>query len=247
VGIAHQSPIIFFILTMFLKTLPKIPHQIKVGLFTIFSFFIFNNNAHADSPLTSTDIASAYDDIAIVYQAKNKKKIDQRILNFLLSDAPLDQKAAVINGLGWNIDGQNNGYLFLEGLAKSKGLKVENLSIKNLNYSDKFVLGYLLAMDDYFNVSAINSESPILLLRITPLELLNSVALELPDNFTAHFIRALVDAQVNFDNAKNWCNVYQVHQLVLNTFPPSQRNLRFSAVENVMSYINLYKDYCQEN
>lgn len=96
-------------------------------------------------------------------------------------------------------------------------------------------------------ISPIDSNSSILLFRITPLELLNSVALELPNDFTAHFIHALVDAQVNFNDAENWCNVYQIHQLVLNRFPPSQRNLRSCAVENVMSYINLYQDYCQGN
>lgn len=227
--------------------LPKLLDYVKTGLFVILSLFVFNNNAHADSPLTSTDIATAYEDIVMVSRAKNQKKLDDKVLNFLLSDAPLDEKAAVINALGWNFDGQNNGYLFLEGLANSKGLKVENLSIKNLNYSDKFVLGYLLAMDDYFNVSPIDSNSDFPLFKITPLELLNSVALELPDNFTAHFIRALVDAQVNFDNAENWCHVYQVHQLVLNRFPPYQRNLRPGAVDNIMNYISLYRDYCQGN
>lgn len=227
--------------------LRKLSYQLKTGLLTILSVFVFSNNASADSPLTSTDIATAYEDIVIVSRAKNKKKLDYQVLKFLLGNAPLDEKAAVINALGWNFDGQNNAYLFLEGLANAKGLKVENLSIKNLNYSDKFVLGYLLAMDDYFNVSPIDSKSDLPLFKITPLELLNSVALESPDNFTAHFIRALVDAQVNFDDAENWCNVYQIHELVLSRFPPSQRNLRPSAVENVMSYINLYQDYCQGN
>lgn len=213
----------------------------------IVSLFVFNQNAYADSPLTSTDIASAYEDMLIVSRAKSQKKLDGEVLNFLLSDASLDEKAAVINALGWNFDRQNNGYLFLEGLANSKGLSVKDMSLQNLSYSDRFVLGYLLAMDDYFHVSPIDKNSDVPLFKVTPLELLNSVALELPDNFTAHFIRALVEAQVNFDDAENWCNVYQVHQLVLNRFASDKRNLRASAVENVMGYINLYRDYCRGN
>lgn len=216
-----------------------------LGLLSIFSLFLSSNSAKADSPLTSINIANYYQDIDIILTAENTKIIDEKILNFLLSSAPLDEKSAVINALGWNFDGQNNGYLFLEGLAKNKGLKITDLTIEHLNYSDKFVLGYLLAMDDYFNLSPLDQNSNIDLFRMTPLELLTLVALELPDNFTAHFIRALVEGQNNLSNPESWCNIYQVHQLVLNQFPLWKRNLRPLAVENVMDYINLYGEYCQ--
>lgn len=216
-------------------------------LLSIFScLFLFANPAKADSPLTSTNIADYYPEIDLIYTAQSTKKINEKILKFLLSSAPLDEKSAVINALGWNFDGQNNGYLFLEGLAKSKGLNITDLTIEHLNSSDKFVLGYLLAMDDYLYLSPIDRHSSIDLFRISPLELLTSVALELPDNFTAHFIRALVESQQNLANGELWCNIYQSHQLVLNQFPPSQRNLRSLAVENIMEYINLYRKYCQD-
>jgi hypothetical protein len=217
---------------------------IKTIYLTTFSFLLFTNSAYADSPLTSTDIATPYEDIDIVFQVKSNKKFNETVLEFLLTNASLDQKVAVINGLGWNIDGQNNGYLFLEGLAISKGIKIDNLTIQDLNYSDKFVLGYLLAMDDYFNLSPIDINSSNPLFRITPLELLTSVVLELPDDFTAHFILALVQGQISLDNPQHWCNIYQVHELVLREFPPTKRNLRPSAVENIMDYISIYADYC---
>lgn len=217
-----------------------------LGLLSIFSLFLCPNSAYADSPLTSINIADYYQDIDVISTAQNTKKIDKKILNFLLSSAPLDEKSAVINALGWNFDGQNNGYLFLEGLAKSKNLNITDLTIEHLNYSDKFVLGYLLAMDDYLYLSPLDRNSAINLFRVTSLELLTSVAIELPDNFTAHFIRALVEGQNNLANAESWCNIYQSHQLVLNQFPPSQRNLRPLAIENIMDYINLYREYCQD-
>lgn len=216
-----------------------------LGLLSIFSLFLFPNSAKADSPLTSTNIADYYQDIEVVSTAQNTKIMDEKILKFLLSSAPLDEKAAVINALGWSFGGQNNSYLFLNGLAQSKDLEVTELTIEQLNYSDKFVLGYLLAMDDYLYLSPLARNSDTPLFRVTSLELLTSVALELPDNFTAHFIRALVEAQNNLSNAESWCNIYQVHQLVLNQFPLSQRNLRPLAVENIMDYINLYSKYCQ--
>ncbi|WP_017294340.1 hypothetical protein [Geminocystis herdmanii] len=216
-----------------------------LGLLSISSLFLLPNSAKADSPLTSTNIANYYQDIEIISTAQKTKIIDEKILKFLLSKAPLDEKSAVINALGWNFEGQNNSYLFLEGFAKSKGLKINDLTIEQLSYSDKFVLGYLLAMDDYLNLSPLDRNSSISLFKITPLELLTSVALELPDNFTAHFIRALVEGQNNLSNPESWCNIYQIHQLVLNQFPLSERNLRPLAVENIMDYINLYGEYCQ--
>ncbi|BAQ66730.1 hypothetical protein GM3709_3495 [Geminocystis sp. NIES-3709] len=219
-------------------------NKIKTGLISTIFFFLITNSAYADSPLTSTDLANSYEDMTIISIAKNSKKLEKDVLNFLLSEAPLDQKAAVINALGWNFDGQNNGYLFLEGLAKSKGLTINNLTIKDLTSFDKFVLGYLLAMDDYFNLSPIDNNSSLPLFRITPLELLTSVVVELPDDFTAHFVRALVEGQKNLENPQSWCNVYQVHQLVLNQFPPDKRNLRPSAIANIMDYVNLYNEYC---
>jgi hypothetical protein len=216
-----------------------------LGLLSISSLFLLPNSAKADSPLTSTNIANYYQDIEIISTAQKIKIINEKILIFLLSTAPLDEKSAVINGLGWNFEGQNNSYLFLEGLAKSKSLNIKDLTIEHLNYSDKFVLGYLLAMDNYLNLSPLDRNSNIPLFRMNPLELLTTVASELPDNFTAHFIRALVEAQNQLSNPESWCNIYQIHQLVLNQFPLSKRNLRPLAVENIMNYINLYSEYCQ--
>lgn len=205
---------------------------------------VINNSAKADSPLTSTDLATPYQDIEIVSETLNNKKLEKKVLKFLLSDAPLDEKAAVINALGWNFDGQNNASLFLIGLAKSKNIKLSSISLNNLNASDKFVLGYLLAMDDYFDLSPIDKNINQFLGDITPTEFLSQAMSELPDNFTIHFIKSLIEAQKNMESS--WCNVYQLPESVLIKFPENKRNLRQKAIDNVMDYINIYAEYCDK-
>lgn len=217
-------------------------HSLKISVISAVCWLSFSTSAHADSPLTSSDIATSYQDLTIVQQAKNTKELQGKVLNFLLSNAPLDEKAAVINALGWNTSGQNNGYLFLTGLAQSKGMKVNDLSLDDLSAENKFILGYLLAMDDYFNLSPLNPDADQPLWRATPLQLLSMSAYALPNNFTVHFVKSLVEAQANFDTS--WCAVYQAPQSVLKQFPPAKRNLRPQAVEDVMEYINVYADDC---
>jgi hypothetical protein len=215
-------------------------------LFAVASTLIFGQPipARADSPLTSTDLASAYQELPIVALAKEQKAVRGKILYFLLSDAPSDRKAAVINALGWNIEGQENGYLFLEGLASARGMRVQDVTLKDLSSSDRFVLGYLLAMDDYSNLSPLEPESSEPLWSATPLELLSQAAQALPDDFTVHFVRAIVQGQANFSSS--WCSIYLAPQQVLKQFSPQERNMRPSAVAEAMEYLRLYKESCDE-
>src|SRR6478609_8396973 len=55
--------------------------------------------AHADSPLTSVDWASAYAELPAVAKAKTEGL--PAVMPMLLGDQPVDQKLAVINALGW--------------------------------------------------------------------------------------------------------------------------------------------------
>jgi hypothetical protein len=216
--------------------------KFKPILVSMICWVTFALSANADSPLTSTDLATPYQDLEIIITAKNSKRLEGKVLDFLLSNAPLDQKAAVINALGWKFDGQNNGYLFLVGLAQSKGMKIDDLSLTDLSADHKFVLGYLLAMDDYFNLSPLRHNASQSLWSATPIQLLSQASFALPDNFTVHFVKSLVEAQDNMD--QSWCAVYQGPQAILNQFPPNKRNLRPQAVENAMNYLNLYADDC---
>ncbi len=56
----------------------------------------------ADSPLTSTNFAAFYTEYEIVEYAMNNQVLDQKVIDYLISDKnPLDVKAAVINALSW--------------------------------------------------------------------------------------------------------------------------------------------------
>jgi hypothetical protein len=196
----------------------------------------------ADSPLTSTDLASAYQELSVVRLARQEKVLQGEVLEFLLSSAPSDRKAAVINALGWNIEGQNNGERFLEGLAAARGVRVEDLTFQDLSPEDRFVLGYLLAMDDYSNLSPLQPNASEPLWNATPLELLSQAAYALPNDFTVHFVWAIVQGQANFSSS--WCSIYLTPKLVLEQFPPKKRNMREEAVEGAMSYLKEYESSC---
>ena len=174
---------------------------------------------------------------------RTEKKMDHQVLNFLLGKAPLDQKAAVINALGWNINGQNNADLYLQALHRYKKMSsLQQLKLRDLNPEEKFVFGYLLAMDNYFQLSSAQLNYDQSALGVTPLEILSQAAFALPDNFTVHFVKSLVEAQLHFSNS--WCAIYLSPTEVLQRFPPHKRNLHPKAVAEAMEYINLYQDNC---
>jgi hypothetical protein len=128
--------------------------------------------------------------------------MDEQVIDFLLSRASLDKKTAVINALGWDFAGQNNAELFLKALKKKKSNNdINSWSSKNLTAEEKFVLGYLLAMDKYFQLSSANPSHSPSILGATPLQLLSQAAFALPDNFTVQFVKSLVEAQLYFSNS----------------------------------------------
>ncbi len=198
--------------------------------------------AHADSPLTSTDLASAYADVPAVGRAQKTKRCEGEVLQFLIGDHPTDQKAAVINALGWNFDGQGNGRRFVEGLAAARGLRSEDLRLSHLTAVDRFVLGYLLAMDDYFTMRPLVVDGTDVW-GATPIDLLDQAAYSLPEDFAVHYVRGLVQAQAAMD--QSWCSVFLATQQVIDEFPPERRNLRPDAVASAQSYMALYEDDCQ--
>ncbi len=199
--------------------------------------------AQADSPLTSTNLATAYQEMPEVQLAQRTQVAEGQVLSFLVSDAPTDQKAAVINALGWKIKGQRNGYRFLAGLAQAQGLTLQEIQIHHLRPADRFVLGYLLAMDDYFKLSSLSQTSAEDLWKASPLQLISQAAYALPDDFTVQFVRTLIQGQS--DSSRSWCSIYLAPQQVLNQFPVAQRNLRSQAVTQAMTYLKSYESYCQ--
>src|SRR5450830_1630974 len=87
----------------------------------------------ADSPLTSTDLASAYADLPAVKEARATRRVAGEVLRVLLGTEPNDRKAAVVNALGWQTPG--HAAAFLRGLAAARGVAVEEVKVAQLTAS----------------------------------------------------------------------------------------------------------------
>ncbi len=181
----------------------------------------------ADSPLTSTPFHRAYMDLKVVSYAKEQGVVDKKIAKFLMKDKPLHQKAAVINALGWSMDGKNNAELFLEFLKVKRKL-VQESDFANLTGPDLFCMGYMMALDNYFDVGE-------------AFQVLSIAQTKMPENFTANFVLSLVEAQIMMDS--DWCKVWQVvHKVEQNK--SLERSMLPAAVKIVMEYIQLYQSEC---
>jgi len=185
-------------------------------------------SAWADSPITSTPFSEAYRDVPEVVRAAESGVLTRDLAAYLLDEeTPLDRAAAVINALSWSLDGKDNAerlLQFLPGLSAGldQALRRDDPPARLL-----FVLGYLEAMDNYFEAASAE-------------ETLRIAAHKLPNSFTAAFIHALVAAQ-----DAEWCDAFEITQGVVDRFP-GHRDMRERAVEIVMDYMILYAEYCVE-
>ena len=176
----------------------------------------------ADSPLTSTDFWTAYRDVPQVRTAHDLRRLNNGLANYLLSKAPLDKKAAVINALSWNYHGQQNAELFLESAALKYGKSTQDAKYM-LTADERFCWGYLMAMDNYFDVK-------------TPLLTLRNARRQMPKSFTVAIVTELVEAQHNFAGQKLWQYVEPVFEdQVL------KRDLRPQARKVIYDYMALYR------
>ena len=197
--------------------------------------------AAADSPLTSTDFASAYSELPAVKEALRTHQVEGEALALLLSTRPTDEKAAVVNAIGWQSPGSARA--FLEGLASKRGVEVTDLKLAQLAAVDRFVLGYLLALETYMDPSPLQ-RGALDLWGATPLALLDQAAQALPEDFTIHYVRGLLEAQKAA--ADSTCSAYLATSRVLDRFPPRKRNLRPGAVDAIQAYMTLYKSGCDK-
>lgn len=197
--------------------------------------------AAADSPLTSTGFASAYSELKAVKEALRTHQVEGEALALLLSTRPTDEKAAVVNAIGWQSPGSARA--FVEGLASKRGVEVFDLRLAQLAAADRFVLGYLRALETYMDPAPLQPGA-LDLWGATPLALFDQAAQALPDDFTVHIVRGLLEAQkVMADSA---CSAYLATSQVLDRFPPRRRNLRPGAVDAIQTYMALYKSGCDK-
>ncbi len=184
----------------------------------------------ADSPLTSTPFYKAYFETEkMVRYAKDNPILDKKIAKFLMKESnPLHLKAAVINAMGWDVDGKNNAEILLAYLVEKRKIGNDEQEFEKLTPHDLFCMGYTMALDNYFDVEDAAS-------------VLALAGAKMPGNFTAQFIHALVMAQIAMD--VDWCDVWKLVSSVEQN-KTLKREMLPAAIAIVMEYIGLYRDDC---
>jgi LPXTG-motif cell wall-anchored protein len=148
-------------------------------LSTLIGILLFSDTAYADSPLTSTDFNKAYLDIELVAHAAETGVMDEEIAAYLKEGSnPIDRKAAIINALSWGPDDKDNAQLYSSMMY---GITIEEIKLEELDGDQQFCIGYLLAMDDYFDTKVAQ-------------EYLESAKVSIPESFTVAMICGLVES-----------------------------------------------------
>ena len=156
--------------------------------FTLLSLLIVSLT-YADSPLTSTDFYYAYEDVFLVKQAKQAKgKLSKEMLSYLAEDGnKLDVKLAIINAIGWNVNGLSNSKKFLTYVMNKKKYKVEFVGPEttfnwNATADELICYAYLKALDNYFDVVEASNVAGLALKKK-------------PSSFSVNMIHSLIKAQ----------------------------------------------------
>lgn len=203
----------------------------RIFLTSLFAVAILVSTALADSPITSTDFAKAYQDEPIVVAAKDAKGvINDRLMEYLVNEYnPIDVKMAVINQIGWQISGRKNSQLFLEYLAKNRGYSDAERLYKKGEDFELLSYAYLKAMDNYFEVD----------------EALRFAERALKENKeksrTFQLIAGLIRAQKIMDDS--FCAVYRITDGIRKN-EKLMNDMRTKAVGIIYEYMDIYGDSC---
>lgn len=184
----------------------------------------------ADSPLTSTGFSSAYQNEAIVQQAGQAEGLlNLELLEYLSGDHPIEIKMAVINQLGWSIDGKSNASIYVDYLQRLKNYKDEKELMKKGSADELLCVAYLKALDNYFKVD----------------DALHFAELAVKKNstsFTFRIIHAIIKAQKAMEN--DWCAVFKATDAVRND-SSLNGDMRVEAIAVIFEYMDLYREYCK--
>jgi hypothetical protein len=191
----------------------------------------FNPITKADSPLTSTDIASAYKNEKIVMSAALANGVlnDELILFLNGKSNPIYLKIAVINKLGWNINGKNEAEVFWQHLKKNNKFKsIEDFKKKG-TAEQLICYAYLKALDNYNDVEEAMAYAQI------------AVKKDKKASYTINIICGLIEAQYYFNG--NWCMLWKSTNKVRNN-KKLNVDLAPEAIKNIFEYMDLYKGEC---
>ncbi|MDH5179427.1 MAG: hypothetical protein OEZ39_15255 [Gammaproteobacteria bacterium] len=183
----------------------------------------------ADSPLTSTDFYQAYQDLPAVQMIINDRGLSEKSAALLVDDqTPMDHAAAMVNALGWDFNGKANAVRFVELLRQVRPDIANKIDTSSEPARVLFLRGYMKALDNYFDVAEAS-------------EMVKRAQGKLPNDFTVALITTLVIAQD--DKKYTWCDRYMFPTGVIQQFHGRQ-NMRQKAVDIIMEYMILYKEYC---
>lgn len=205
--------------------------RIKKYLLSLFilGVMVFSMNpitAFADSPVTSTDFYRAYINVDVVESAREKGVLDEEIANYLhSSENPIDVKAAVINALGWSIDGKSNAKDYVSLFYSDD---IENLDLDSINGDELFCISYMMALDDYFNVDK-------------ALPLMEKAYEKENTSFTVAMIRNTLNGQVDLFNG-NWRMVWTNTKNVLDD-KTLVKDMKQEAIDIIVDYLKLYEAF----
>ena len=198
-------------------------------LFIIFILIFTIYYTKADSPITSTDIYKAYTDVDMVKYAKKHPNLDKKIAEYLhSSDVSIDVKAAVINAVGWSVDGKTNAEDYCKYIYSNLPKDVD---INSLSADELLCIGYLTVLDDYFHPK-------YAIPYLTKAKELNKTS------FTVAIIDALIHAQDIMDDQGSWCDMWDVVHKVYDD-KSINNDLRDDARKTIWDYMVLYK--CDKN
>lgn len=203
---------------------------IKKYVFSLFimalAFFSMNPvTVFADSPVTSTDFYRAYTDVSIVKTAKEKGVIDQEIANYLHSSKnPIDVKAAVINALGWDLEGKNNAESYVKLIYSNS---IDKLDIESLSGDEIFCISYMMALDDYFHVDK-------------ALSLMEKAHEKNNTSFTIAIVRSIIKGQAI--TSEDWGRIWTNTASVLDN-KTLVKDMRQEAIDIIVEYMKLYEKY----
>jgi hypothetical protein len=202
--------------------------------FILISFLIVSVT-YADSPLTSTNFYYAYEDVLLVKQAKEAKgKLSKEMLTYLAEDGnKLDVKLAIINAVGWNVNGLSNSKKFLTYVMNKKKYKVEFVGPEttfkwNATADELICYAYLKALDNYFNVVEASNVAGLALKKK-------------PSSFSVNMIHSLIKSQGLTSLSEN-CYASKIFNTLKNN-----PNLTMDMRKESTSFIFEYMDFVGTN
>ncbi len=142
------------------------------------------------------------------------------------SENSIDVKAAVVNALGWDIKGKNNALIYRTFLAGAYNTSPQNLDLNLLSVGELMSLGYVTALDDYFNV-------------IPALAILQRAKRRGRNSYTIAMIESLARAQ----QAKDFCQKWKAVQ-PLEFSNQLNIDMRRTARAIIWEYMRSYEKYC---